>query len=115
MGILVQSNKQFEQMKNPDWESLSGTVPKRWLMWSGNKIRLIPPVSDTFCMLGYTQMPSLFTATAATATVDPRIPPAHNEFLKYAAAYYLLSMRGDRQYVELADKFLDEFHKRIGA
>lgn len=163
MGILVQTSKEFEQSKNPNWEDLVGT-PTRWAMWSGNKIKVIPGLTtaSTFT-LGYIQMPVLFTsstvsvydlvvgrsyeiadsgtgttwsdvgsdgssvgtqfvatATGATGTgtvyevVDMRIPPSHQEFLKYKAAYFLLNMRGERQFIDLADKFSTEFDKLVG-
>jgi len=45
--------------------------------------------------------------------IDPRIIPMHQEYLKYAAAYYLLNMAGDHQSIALADKFLTTFTEFI--
>lgn len=57
-------------------------------------------------------------ATGATGfayeTVDQRIPAEHHEYLKYAAAYYLLRMFNDQQNVALADKYLADFNNLIG-
>lgn len=115
MPYLVETTKKFEQMKSPNWEESVGQ-PTKWMLWNGNRIKFVPGVtSASYCQVGYVQMPDLFTSTGATATVDARIPPTHNEYLKYAAAYFLLNMRGERQFVDLADKFMAEFRKLIGA
>lgn len=115
MGYLVESTKKFEQMKDPNWDDQYSSYPTKWLQWSGNTGKLVPiPTPPCSVRIGYVQMTDLFTA-GSTASVDTRIPPTHNEYLKYAAAYYLLNMKGERQYVELGDKLMSEFHKLIGA
>lgn len=57
-------------------------------------------------------------ATGATGyayeTIDERIPLEHHIYLQYAAASYLIRMFGDRQSIELADKYLSDFNQLIG-
>ena len=115
---LTKTSRQAEYTRNPDWENKIADAPSRWLMWGHNKILVTPckneefQTSDTF-KIGYVEMPDLLSE--ATDPVDFRIPIKDQEFLKYAAAYYLLNMRTDKQFTDMAEYFMQTFHKLIGA
>jgi hypothetical protein len=114
---LVESSVSFESMKSNVWKSLmqdtAGFPPKRWVLWSGSKIKLIPIPNPVYtAVVGYVQKP--VDLTLDTDTVDARIPDPHNEFLKYAAASWLLSLDGDGQSLQLAEAFMQKFNQLIG-
>jgi len=50
----------------------------------------------------------------AIPMIDNRVEEAQQEYIKYAAAYYLLVMRGDRFEVELAERYMMTFNQLIG-
>ena len=37
---LVQSTDDLENMKDDQWETRTGTVTRRWVMWSGSHVKL---------------------------------------------------------------------------
>lgn len=111
---LIETTLSFIGDKSATWSVDSGTVPKRWAFWSGSKLQLFPlmgTASVTTPVIGYTQKPAVLSGTD---TVDDRIPSAHNEYLKYAAASYLFHLDGDSQSIPLADKHMDTFNQLIG-
>lgn len=115
---LTKTSRQAEMQRKPNWENAVGATPLRWLMWGHNKILDIPLKSGEFqtgdnFKIGYVEMPDLLANAADT--VDARIPIKDQEFLKYAAAYYLLNMRTDKQFTDMAEYFMQTFHKLIGA
>ena len=116
---LMKTSRTAETSRDPRWEHKTATTPTRWLMWGHNKVMLTPkraagyaPNYDTI-KFGYIEMPSLLTTPGDV--VDSRIPPKDQEYLKYAAAYYLLNMRTDKQFTDMAEYFMQTFHKLIGA
>lgn len=109
---LVEGSFRFESMKYNTWQGTAGT-PARWILWSGQKIKLTPvPASPLSTTIGYIQKPT--DLSADSDTVDARIPDAHNEFLKYAAAFWLLQLDGDNQNLALADSYMTKFNQLIG-
>ena len=114
--VLSKSSKQLEAMRNPNWETATGDSVKRWLLWNDSTIQLAPLLTTGFtgkyCKVGLTEMPLLLTAPADT--VDGRIRYSHQEYLKYAAAYYLLMMRTDKQFTDMGEYFMAQFMKLIG-
>jgi hypothetical protein len=115
---LTKTTRSAEYLRNPSWENATGTTPLRWLMWGHNKIMVVPSKIGEFqtgenFKIGYVEMPALISAS--TDTPDIRIPIKDQEYLKYAAAFYLLSMRTDKQFTDMAEYFMDKFHKLIGA
>ena len=116
---LIKTSRAAEASRSPKWEHITADVPTRWLMWGHNKIMLIPKRAAGFTddyntvKFGYIEMPNLLSTAADT--VDERIPYKDQEFLKYAAAYYLLNMRTDKQFTDMAEYFMQTFHKLIGA
>lgn len=111
---MVESDIKFEAMRSATWQTDMATAPKRWVLWSGAKIKLTPVVATWpgTCMVGYTEAPTALSADSDT--VDPRIPDAHNEYLKYAAASWLLNLDGDGQSIQLAAAFMNQFNALIG-
>lgn len=109
---LLESSFQFESMKSNVWQTATG-VPKRWVMWSGEKAKLTPIPSPIYtAIVGYIETP---TALALDAdTVDARIPEVHNEYLKFAAASWLLLLDGDTFDPAKADNFMQRFNQMIG-
>ena len=116
---LIKTSRAAEASRSPKWEHITADVPTRWMFWGHNKIMLTPKRTGGFVSdyntvkFGYIAMPNLLSSP--TDTVDERIPYKDQEFLKYAAAYYLLNMRTDKQFTEMAEYFMQTFHKLIGA
>lgn len=116
---MVESTMSFESMKSNTWMSLAGT-PKRWVLFSGAKIKLTPSPSPAYtAIVGFVDSPTQFTYTKVAATddaqvPDPLIPPAYLEFLKYAACAWLLLLDGDGQAVQLADSHMRKFNDLVG-
>lgn len=111
---LVESTYSFESMKNPVWTNQYGT-PKRWVLYSGAKVKLTPiPVTGAIfqATVGYVEHPA--DLASDSSTLDTRIPESHGEFLKYAAASWLLLLDGDGQNIALADNFMSKFNQMIG-
>lgn len=114
---LVESSFSFESMKSNTWQTLTqasaGFPPKRWVLWSGAKVKLIPIPSPVYtAVVGYVQKPADLANN--TDTVDSRIPDTHNEFLKYAAASWLLNLDGDGQSLQMAEAHMQKFNQLIG-
>lgn len=109
---LIESTFNFESLKSNVWQSATG-VPKRWVLWSGAKIKLTPIPSPVYsATVGYVEDPADLTTDAGT--VDARIPEAHQEYLKYAAASWLFQLDGDTQDLGKADNFMQKFNSLIG-
>ena len=112
---LVESDFKFESYRSPTWQTDTlVTGPRRWVKWSGSQVKLTP-VLVTWpgtCTIGYTQTPTALSADADT--VDVRIPLPHNEYLKYAAGFWLLNLDGDSQDLQQANMFMQEFNSLIG-
>jgi hypothetical protein len=107
--ILEHTTKAFEDLKNPDWRSLTGT-PRRWMVHDGRKLRLVPS-SPATVTVGYLEAP---LALALDGDIpDTRIPIPHHVHLKYAAAAFLLRMDGDNQDDERAGGFMSTFDSLI--
>jgi hypothetical protein len=114
---LSESSMSWESAKSATWQTLTQTVagfpPKRWVLWSGTKVKLTPIPSPVYTVVvGYVQKP--VDLALNTDTVDPRIPDIHNEYLKYAASSWLLNLDGDSQSIQLSDAFMQRFNQLIG-
>lgn len=161
-GLLVETTKKMESLRNPFWEQQTGTLVKKWFEKDGRTIGITPNVSTTgfsgtSFKVGYIQAPTKvtslvtvsvanlevgtwyeiatvgttdftnvgaansivgtkFQATAKNATsgtvyelIDARIPPAHQEYLRFLASAYLVSMSNDQQSLDLAKMYYDTF------
>lgn len=114
---LVESSFKFESDKSNTWQTLTQAVagfpPKRWVLWNGAKVKLVPIPSPAYtAVIGYVQNPTALSSDSDT--VDARIPDQHNEYLKYAAAFWLLQLDGDNQNLALADSYMSKFNQLIG-
>jgi len=111
---MIESDFKFESMRSASWQTDTATAPKRWVLYSGAKIKLTPIVSGWpgACTVGFTDTPTALTLD--TDTVDARIPNAHNEYLKYAAAFWLKNLDGDAQSIQEANIFMSQFNGLIG-
>lgn len=107
---LLNTTVPEETNKNPDWENTVGT-PKRWMMFSGNKVRLTPNPSTGTCIIGYVEEPA--NLTGDSDPIDSRIPVPHQRHLKYAAAYWLLQIDGDTQDMQTSIAFIQQFTELI--
>lgn len=113
---LVQSRADFEDLKDDQWETRTGTVTRRWVMWSGSQVKLTPILSawsggTSQCAIKFIEQP---TALASDSdTVDSRIPLSQHEYLKYAAAAWLLQHMNDEQNLALASAFDKQFNNLI--
>ena len=112
---LVESDFKFESMRSATWQTDTlATGPKRWILWSGAKVKLTPLLATWpgTCTIGYTDVPTALSADSDA--VDSRIPASHNEYLKYAAGFWLLNLDGDGQDLQQANMFMQEFNSLIG-
>lgn len=114
---LIESSFKFESDNSNTWQTLTqataGYPPRRWVLWSGAKVKLTPIPSPAYtAIVGYVQKPTDLALDADT--VDARIPEPHNEYLKYAAAFWLLQLDGDNQNLALADSYMTKFNQLIG-
>ena len=116
---LLKTTRMAENYRSSVWQQLTAKSPSRWLFWGHDKVMLTPIKAGGFteyfdtAKISYIEMPRLLAAS--TDTVDTRVPIKDQEFLKYAAAFYLLNMRTDKQFTDMAEYFMDKFHKLIGA
>ena len=115
---LVQTEPRFEETKDDQWESRFGPSPRRWCMWTGKSIKItpIPTVdpdvdADLGVRIDYIEQPTALSADADT--VDSRIPASQQEYLKYAAAAWLLQHMNDEQSLALSSVFDKQFNNLI--
>ena len=110
---LTESTFSFESMKSSVWQAATATVPKRWVLWSGAKVKITPiPTVIYASTIGYIENPVDLSVDGDI--VDARIPIIHQEYLKYAAASWLLLLDGDGQNIGLADNLMEKFNSLIG-
>jgi hypothetical protein len=104
-----------------NWRTNTG-VPQRWVLLDGDKIVAFPlPVQTNAgttiywgVTIGYVQNPALLTSDSDT--VDARIPYVVQQYLKFAAASFLLSLdQSDASSLQTAKTYMDTFIAMIGA
>ena len=113
---LVKSDADFEDMKDDQWETRTGTVTRRWVMWSGSHVKLTPILSawsggTSQCAIKFIEQPTALSSD--TDEVDSRIPLSQQEYLKYAAAAWLLQHMNDEQSLALSSVFDKQFNNLI--
>lgn len=117
---LLDSSVAYEDAKNPKWRTTFG-YPMRWVMADGSTIMTVPSVNtelpgcpNPFTMtIGYIQQPALLSDAADT--VDSRIPYTVQQYLKYCAASWLLSLDNtDTQSLSTSKIYMDRFLSLIG-
>lgn len=114
---LVHSTLETEAERNAYWRSLTG-LPERWLQKDGATILVTPyaggylPVINILTVC-YIQAPTLLVNL--TDTPDPRIPYPVQQYLKYAAASWLLSLdQTDTTALQTAKMYMDTFVGLVG-
>lgn len=110
---LTESTFSFESMKSSTWQLATATDPKRWVLWSGAKVKITPiPTVIYAATIGYIEYPVDLALDGDV--VDARIPIVHQEYLKYATASWLLLLDGDGQSIGMADNLMEKFNSLIG-
>ena len=109
MRFLDLSTAYLEDEQDGEWRDLTGS-PRRWLMHSGRKIRIVPKSIVTLT-IGYLEAPVAMVSDSDTP--DTRIPIPHHAHLKYAAGAFLLRMDGDNQDEPKAAAFMQTFNSLI--
>lgn len=111
--VLNRTAMTSEDFYSPDWVARTG-IPQRWDLFNGNSIIVFPNIqyqnySNGYLSVGFTQQPALLSQP--TDTVDPRISYQDQQYLKYAAAFWLLSLDNtDTQSLATAKVYMDNFN-----
>jgi hypothetical protein len=114
---LVKTTMAMEAERNPYWRVAIG-LPERWFLYDGETIAIVPYSGAQLsgfpsATVGYIQSPVLLSAN--TDTVDTRIPYAVQNYIKYAAASWLLSLdQTDTTALQTAKTYMDTFISLIG-
>lgn len=114
--VLVLSSNLLESLKNPYWMYVYGSAPLRWLEYNSRTIKLSPLMaawSPSSVVIGYIQAPTALSSSSDT--IDSRVIESHQEYLKYAAASFLLSITGDTEDLKKSAVFTEMFNKLVGA
>jgi hypothetical protein len=107
-------------MDFPKWRETVG-IPQRWALLDGGKLVAFPLPIQTCqgaaiywtATIGYVQQPALLSVDADT--VDARIPYAVQQYLKYAAASWLLALdETDTTSLETSKILMDTFIAYLG-
>lgn len=138
---ILKSTVAEEDMKNPSWRQsqmantgLSPIPPfvpntnqsftgNRWVLQDGNTIVVVSPgapnvvdvgvVQYGVITVGYIQQPALLSSDSDT--VDSRIPLTVQQYIKYAAAAWLLALdNSDATSLETAKLYQSTFQQLIG-
>lgn len=109
--VLLESTMQVEDWNNPNWKSRTGE-PTVWVQQDGATILLNGTPTMGYVLLGYIQRPTAMVDS--TDTPDSRIPPMFHQYLKYAAAAYLLTLTGQGQNMDKASEFFNKFTTGLG-
>jgi hypothetical protein len=101
----------IEDIKNPNWRSNTG-LPTAWIQASGYLILLNGVPATNQVLVGYIQEPVAMVLPADTP--DPRIPVYFHQYLKFAAAAWLLSQAGQAEDLKKAAEHFAKFTTGIG-
>ena len=109
--VLYQSTMQIEDQKSPNWKSRI-TEPTAWVEKDGSTILLNGVPASGGILVGYIQRPTPMASDVDTP--DSRIPEVFHQYLKYAAATYLLMLTGQGHNPDKAGKFFLSFTTGLG-
>ena len=109
--VLYESTLEIEDTKNPDWRSRMGE-PTVWIQYSGHIIQLNGQPASGSVLVGYIQEPTAMSGDSDTP--DPRIPEFFHQYLKFAAASWLLTQAGQAQDLKKAADYYSRFLTGIG-
>ena len=112
---LNKTNMEDENVYNPNWRTTYG-VPQRWDFYDSSRIVVFPQpfpqqVSNNqngYLIVGYVQQPQLLSNPSDY--IDNRIPDRVQQYTKYAAASWLLSLdQSDTTSLATAKMYMDTF------
>jgi hypothetical protein len=112
---LTKTNMEMEDIYNPNWRTTYG-VPQRWDFYDSSRIVVFPQpfpqqVSNSqngYLIVGYVQQPPLLSNPSDY--IDNRIPDRVQQYTKYAAASWLLSLdQSDTTSLATAKMYMDTF------
>jgi len=109
--VLLESSMQIEDWNDPDWKARTGE-PTVWVQQDGATILLNGVPSTGNILVCYIQVPTPMVQPADTP--DSRIPDVFHQYLKYAAAAYLLQLSGQAQNLQKASEFFNKFAAGLG-
>jgi len=109
--ILYESTLAIEDAKNPNWRSRTGN-PTVWMQQDGSTILLNGIPATGVVMVGYLQVPTAMVLPGDTP--DPRIPTVFHQYLKFAAAAWLLLQAGQAEDRKKATEMFGKFATGIG-
>jgi hypothetical protein len=109
--VLLQSTIEIEDRKSPNWRARTGE-PTVWIQANGYMILLNGTPTSGFVVVGYMQRPTAMASDVSTP--DSRIPEVFHQYLKYAAATYLLTLAGQGQDLVRASEMFQRFMAGIG-
>lgn len=109
--LLYESTLQIEDRKNPEWRSRVGE-PTVWMQASGYVILLNGQPASGNVLVGYIQRPVAMVND--TDTPDYRIPEFFHQYLKFAAAAWLVTQSGQGQDLAKASEYFNKFAVGIG-
>jgi hypothetical protein len=109
-----------EDIYFPGWRNTYG-IPQRWDFYDSSRIAVFPfPYSQIssningYLIIGYVQQPALMSVPSDY--VDDRIPDRVQQYIKYAAASWLLSLdQSDTTSLQTAKLYLDTFIQLLQA
>lgn len=109
--VLLQSTMRVEDTKSPNWKSRTGE-PTVWVQKDGATIYVNGNPTSGGILLGYIQRPTAMVNSGDSP--DTRIPEVFHQYLKYAAATYLLMLTGQGHNPEKAAKYFQDFTTGLG-
>ena len=109
--MLYESTLTIEDAKNPNWRARTGD-PTVWMQVSGSTILLNGSPTTGSVVLGYIQVPT--PMVNATDTPDPRIPEYFHEYIKFAAAAWILLQAGQAEDRKKASEMYAKFTTSLG-
>jgi hypothetical protein len=109
--VLWESTILTEDFKNPNWRARTGE-PTVWIQMDGTTLLLNGQPSSGFVLVGYVQEPAPMVADVDTP--DPRIKDYLHQYLKFAAASWLLKQSGQGQNLKKSSEYYAAFVAGIG-
>jgi hypothetical protein len=109
--VLWESNILIEDQKNPNWRSRAGE-PTVWIQSDGGTILLNGQPASGYVQVGYIQEPTAMVND--TDTPDVRIKDYLHQYLKFAAAAWLLKQSGQGQNLKKSSEYYATFISGIG-
>ena len=109
--VLWESEIMTEDQKNPNWRSRTGE-PTVWIQSDGQTILLNGQPSTGYVLVGYIQEPTAMVNP--TDTPDARIKTYLHQYLKFAAASWLLKQSGQGQNLKKSSEYYAAFVAGLG-